>query len=119
MAKGTCEMSPVDARWRETRAPASVQRTLEGVDRRRSATDTVTCFNCGVDLDLETATIRLRPTHGEVGCKACGATVAVRRGDAFRGAKHNNVPWAFSAYTGIREDDEDADPRATRGLFRR
>jgi len=119
MAQGTCEVVPVDGRWRETRAPAAVHGTLDGVDRRRSATDTVTCFNCGVDLDLETATIWLRSTHAEVRCHVCATTVAVRRGDAFRGAKHNNVPWVFSAYTGIRDEDEDADPRATRGLFRR
>jgi len=61
----------------------------------------ITCRSCGAPILLDPARVTRRPTHAEVICPACDATVAVRLIDADRAALAG--VWSVACYA----DDEE------------
>ena len=70
------------------------------------------CRACGADVRLDPAMIRLKATHAELVCPACGVRMEVRRADGYADAD-GGVAWLFEAYASeaAPEEEPEAHPR--------
>jgi hypothetical protein len=102
----TCD--PPQERFVQAADTAFEERRRDGRPER----GVIRCRACGGDLRLEPERMRLTWTHAVIACPGCGAEIAARRADAYRGVV-DALSWGFAAYAGAADERGAPEPKAT------